>query len=175
MSTRTRRCVPWRGGQRMVRCDALSLTDQAIVTGGGQVGDEAVHDMLLLLPHEHLLALLQALADGDAVALLQVVEQMAQLTTDFAGAADSLISMLHQLAVHQLAPQASSLESELQAVTARISAADLQLYYQLALYGRRDLPLNPDLRAGFEMMLLRMAAFQLDAASAAPDAGKKKA
>lgn len=141
--------------------DALSLTDQAIVTGGGKVLDEAVQDMLGMLPHEHLLALITALAEGDAATLMSVVEQMAQLTTDFTAAADSLISMLHQLAVHQIVPQ-GSLDEDLQQLAEQMSTADLQLYYQLALYGRRDLPLNPDLRAGFEMMLLRMQAFQVD-------------
>lgn len=149
--------------------DALSLTDQAIVTGGGKVLDDAVQDMLGMLPHEHLLALVTALADDDAKALLATVEQMAQLTTDFSMAADNLISMLHQLAVQQVVPGQDELDADLVQLAERIAAADLQLYYQMALHGKRDLPLNPEPRAGFEMMLLRMLAFRLDnGRSAAP-------
>ncbi|MFI0400372.1 MAG: DNA polymerase III subunit gamma/tau [Thiolinea sp.] len=153
--------------------DALSLTDQAIVTGGGQISDESVQDMLGLLPSEHLYKLLQALAEDNAAALLAAVEQMAQLTTDFAAAADGLIALLHQLAVAQLVPphhdEANDLPVDL------FSAADLQLFYQMALYGRRDLPLNPDPRSGFEMMLLRMLAFRLDETKTAPTLKKKLA
>ena len=151
--------------------DALSLTDQAIVTGGGQISDESVQDMLGLLPSEHLYKLLQALAEDDVAALMAAVEQMAQLTTDFTAAADGLIALLHQLAVAQLVPphydEANDLPVDL------FSAADLQLFYQMALYGRRDLPLNPDPRSGFEMMLLRMLAFRLEDAKTAPTLKKK--
>ncbi|MEZ5536122.1 MAG: DNA polymerase III subunit gamma/tau [Thiolinea sp.] len=147
--------------------DALSLTDQAIVTGEGKVLDEAVQDMLGMLPHEHLLALLQALVSGDAEQVLSVIDGMAQLTTDFLQAADSLISLLHQLAITQIMPQ-DDLDADLKALAEQISSADLQLYYQMALYGRRDMPLNPDPRSGFEMLLLRMLAFQLDGQTKTP-------
>lgn len=151
--------------------DALSLTDQAIVTGGGQISDDSVQEMLGLLPNEHLYQLLAALAAGDAAAILAAVEQMAQLTTDFMTAADSLIALLHQLAVTQLVPQ--SFEQTLDLPVDLFSSADLQLFYQMALYGKRDLPLNPDPRSGFEMMLLRMLAFRLDDAKASPALKKK--
>ena len=140
--------------------DALSLTDQAIVTGGGSISDTSVQDMLGLLPQEHLINLVRALASNDAPQVMAVVEQMAQLTTDFSTAADSLISLLHQLAVEQIVPTGT--DGDLQQLAGSFAAADLQLYYQLALYGRRDLPLNPDPRSGFEMLLLRMLAFRLD-------------
>lgn len=148
--------------------DALSLTDQSIVTGAGKVLEDTVQDMLGMLPHEHLLSLVRALADGDAEALLAVVEKMAELTTDFTSAADSLISMLHQLALQQVVPQQEGVDVDLVKLAEVIPAADLQLYYQMALYGRRDLPLNPEPRAGFEMMLLRMIAFQLDTTTTSP-------
>ncbi len=147
--------------------DALSLTDQAIVTGEGKVQDQAVQDMLGMLPHEHLFALLKALQTNDAAEVLSVIEGMAQLTTDFLQAADSLISMLHQLAITQVVPQ-DGLDADLKLLAEQITSADLQLYYQMALYGRRDLPLNPDPRSGFEMLLLRMLAFQLDNQTKAP-------
>ncbi|WP_298609498.1 DNA polymerase III subunit gamma/tau [uncultured Thiothrix sp.] len=151
--------------------DALSLTDQAIVSGGGQISDTSVQDMLGLLPSEHLHKLLEALATNDAVALLAAIEQMAQVTTDFNTATDSLIALLHQLAVAQLVPQ--SIENPAELPTDLFSSADLQLFYQMALYGKRDLPLNPDPRMGFEMMLLRMLAFRLDDGKTSPTAKKK--
>lgn len=151
--------------------DALSLTDQAIVTGGGQISDASVQDMLGLLPSEHLHQVLESLASNDAAALLATVEQMAQITTDFNTAADSLIALLHQLAVAQLVPQ--SIEDSAALPTDLFSPADLQLFYQMALYGKRDLPLNPDPRTGFEMMLLRMLAFRLDDGKGSPIPKKK--
>ena len=153
--------------------DALSLTDQAIVTGGGQISDQSVQDMLGLLPSEHLHHLLQALARNDANALLVAIEQMAQVTTDFNTAADSLIALLHQLAVAQLVAQPLESETELAALIDLFTPADLQLFYQMALYGKRDLPLNPDPRSGFEMMLLRMLAFRLDDPKVSPTLKKK--
>ncbi len=140
--------------------DALSLTDQAIVAGAGTIQDEFVQDMLGLLPHEHLVCLLQAVADDDGARLLAIVEQMAQLTTDFVTAADSLIALLHAVAVQQVVanPQA---DADTAALAQMLTAADVQLYYQLALHGRRDLPLAPDPRSGFEMLLLRLLAFRL--------------
>ncbi len=156
--------------------DALSLTDQAIVTGDGKIVDDVVQGMLGMLPHEHLLTLLKALEAGDAVQILAIIDGMAQLTTDFLQAADSLISMLHQLAITQVVPQ-DDVDEDLQQLAEQVTSADLQLYYQMALYGRRDLPLNPDPRSGFEMLLLRMLAFQLDKptkTSVSSSAAKKK-
>ncbi|WGZ93508.1 MAG: DNA polymerase III subunit gamma/tau [Candidatus Thiothrix putei] len=141
--------------------DALSLTDQAIVAGGGAVSEDEVQDMLGLLPHEHLLALLQAIADDDGVGMLATVEQMAQLTTDFTAAADGFIALLHSIAVQQIVP-ADEADADIAQMAKLLSPADVQLYYQMALYGRRDLPLAPDPRGGFEMLLLRMLAFRLD-------------
>jgi DNA polymerase-3 subunit gamma/tau len=141
--------------------DALSLTDQAIVAGGGAVREEDVQDMLGLLPHEHLIGLLQSVVDDDGNRMLGIVEQMAQLTTDFTAAADSLIALLHSVAVQQVVA-ADDLDADVAALAKMLSVADVQLYYQMALYGRRDLPLAPDPRSGFEMLMLRMLAFRLD-------------
>lgn len=141
--------------------DALSLTDQAIVAGGGAVSEDDVQDMLGLLPHEYLIGLLQAVADDDGARMLTLVGQMAQLTTDFTAAADSFISLLHSIAVQQVVA-ADEADVDVAAMAKLLSPADVQLYYQMALYGRRDLPLAPDPRGGFEMLLLRMLAFRLD-------------
>ncbi|MFM2318915.1 MAG: polymerase subunit gamma/tau [Pseudomonadota bacterium] len=153
--------------------DALSLTDQAIVTGAGQINDKSVQDMLGLLPSEHLHRLLQALAENDAKALFATIEQMAQLSADFNTAADSLIALLHELAVAQLVAQPLGSDNEFVGLLDVLTPADLQLFYQMALYGKRDLPLNPDPRSGFEMMLLRMLAFRLDDPKASSTLKKK--
>jgi DNA polymerase-3 subunit gamma/tau len=141
--------------------DALSLTDQAIVAGAGAVSEDEVQDMLGLLPHEHLVSLMQSVADDDGKRLLQTVAQMAQLTTDFTAAADSLISLLHSVALQQVVASEEE-DADVAALAKLLSPADVQLYYQMALHGRRDLPLAPDPRSGFEMMLLRMLAFRID-------------
>lgn len=159
--------------------DALSLTDQAIVAGGGAVSEDDVQDMLGLLPHEHLVSLIQSIADDDGKRMLATVAQMAQLTTDFTAAADSLISLLHGVAVQQVIT-AEDADVDVAALAKLLSPADVQLYYQMALLGRRDLPLAPDPRSGFEMLLLRMLAFRLDEGQAqqtvtnSVDAEKKK-
>ncbi len=146
--------------------DALSLTDQAIVAGGGAVSEDDVQDMLGLLPHEHLVSLVQSIADDDGKRMLETVTQMAQLTTDFTTAADSLISLLHGVAVQQVVA-GDDVDADVAALAKLLSPADVQLYYQMALHGRRDLPLAPDPRGGFEMMLLRMLAFRIDDGKAA--------
>ncbi|WP_342610114.1 DNA polymerase III subunit gamma/tau [Thiothrix nivea] len=146
--------------------DALSLTDQAIVAGGGAVSEDDVQDMLGLLPHEHLVSLLQSVADDDGKRMLETVTQMAQLTTDFTMAADSLIALLHSVAVQQVVA-GEEVDADVAALAKLLSPADVQLYYQMALHGRRDLPLAPNPRSGFEMMLLRMLAFRIDDGKAA--------
>ena len=140
--------------------DALSLTDQAIVAGGGQIQAADVQDMLGLLPHEYLVGLVKAVLADDGQQLFAIIEQMAQLTTDFTAAADGLISLLHQIAVQQ-AVGLYAASAEVVELAQLLTPADTQLYYQLALHGRRDLPLNPDPRSGFEMLLLRLMAFRV--------------
>ena len=140
--------------------DALSLTDQAIVAGAGQIQAADVQDMLGLLPYEYLVGLVKAVLADDGQQLFAIIEQMAQLTTDFTAAADGLISLLHQIAVQQ-AVGLYAASAEMVELAQLLTPADTQLYYQLALHGRRDLPLNPDPRSGFEMLLLRLMAFRV--------------
>jgi len=156
--------------------DALSLLDQAIAFGGGEVRDAEVRDMLGGIAREHVFGLLDAVAGGDGRALLEAVAKVADQAPDFEGVLDDLISLLHQVALAQVVPEAlDSVESDaarLRALAERLAPEDVQLYYQIALMGRRDLPLNPNPQAGFEMVLLRMQAFRpvVDAVSA-PVAG----
>ena len=140
--------------------DALSLMDQAIAFGAGELKDNEVQDMLGGISHEHLFVLLEAVINGDGVAMLAGIEEMSSSTPDYEIAADTLISLLHQISVVQLVPEAEQDEDKVKHLATLIMPEDVQLYYQIALHGRRDLPLSPDPRSGFEMILLRMLAFR---------------
>ncbi len=144
--------------------DALSLLDQAIAFGGGSLCESDVRSMLGSIEQHHVLDLLTKLADGDAGALLTRIAQLAEQAPDFAGVLAELISTLHRIALAQAVPGAVDDEmADREAVLAlagRLSPEDVQLYYQIALIGRRDLPLAPTPRGGFEMVLLRMLAFR---------------
>ena len=144
--------------------DALSLLDQAIAYGGGRLSHEEVRSMLGTLERRRLHALLQALAAGDPQALLARVEDLADDSVDFDEALAELLSALQRIATIQFVPDFGALEEEdegcFRELAARLDREDVQLYYQIALLGRRDLPLSPDPRAGFEMTLLRMLAFR---------------
>ncbi|QIB51644.1 DNA polymerase III subunit gamma/tau [Pseudomonas sp. OIL-1] len=163
--------------------DGLSLTDQAIAFGNGALRVAEVRNMLGTIDHSQVFGLLETLARSDAKASLALVAELAEQGADFAGVLAELISTLQRLAVAQVVPEAidNSLGDQHRIVelAGQISAEDVQLFYQLALHGRRDLPLSPDPRGGFEMALLRMMAFKpgtlSDAAAppqAAPASGK---
>ncbi|MEJ2452440.1 MAG: DNA polymerase III subunit gamma/tau, partial [Gammaproteobacteria bacterium] len=144
--------------------DALSLLDQAIAYGSGKVENDDVRSMLGSIEQDHVLDLLNLLADEDAPGLLTRISQLAEMSPDFEGILAELISTLHRVALAQTAPGAidDSLgdREQILALTTRLSPEDIQLYYQIGLTGRRDLPLAPDARGGFEMVLLRMLAFR---------------
>ena len=144
--------------------DALSLLDQAIAYGGGRVAHEEVRAMLGTLDRGHLHALLEGIAAGDPEVLLRRVEDMAGDAVDFDDALAELISALQRIATLQVVPGAGGLEPEdagrFLDLAGRLGREDVQLHYQIALLGRRDLPLSPDPRGGFEMTLLRMLAFE---------------
>ncbi len=153
--------------------DALSLLDQAIAYGGGTLRTDDVRAMLGTLPRERLVGLLEALAAGDGAGLLGQVEELAEQCADFPGVLAELLVLLHRVALVRQVPGAIE-EDDRDAVAAlaeRLAPEDVQLFYQIALLGRRDLPLAPDPRAGFEMVLLRMLAFRPEdaPATAAPN------
>lgn len=152
-----------RGADGSMR-DGLSLLDQAIAFGGGRVEEAGVRTMLGTLPGDLTLDLLDALAAGDGARVLAEVERVASLTPDFEELLRELIALLHRLALLQQVPATLAPDdpdaARLQALAARLPAEDLQLYYQVALTGQGDLPLAPDPRAGFEMVLLRALAFR---------------
>jgi len=140
--------------------DALSLMDQAIAFGAGTLKTDDVTTMLGTISQDRLLILLNAIADGDGKRLLDTVEDMAGQVADFEAVADSLISLLHQVALLQAVPDCMVDEEHVQQLASRLAMEDVQLYYQIALNGRKDIPLSPDPRSGFEMLLLRMMVFR---------------
>ena len=153
--------------------DALSLLDQAIAFGDGRVTAEDVTQMLGDVPREHAYALLDALADGDAGQLLAQAARLAESVSDFGALLDDLCATLQRLAVQLAVPERVAEDADeqqrLAALGERLTPEDVQLYYQIALLGRRDLPLAPDPLSGFEMVLLRMHAFR-PALAGAPSA-----
>ncbi len=154
--------------------DALSLTDQAIAFSAGQVGEAVVRDMLGALDQTWLLRILDALADGDGPTLMTVVDEVAARSLSFTSALQELGALLHRIATLQLVPSAADApdeddvdadEAHLRVLARRLSPEDVQLHYQIAAHGRRDLPLAPDEVTGFSMTLLRMLAFRTEEAT----------
>ncbi len=143
--------------------DALSLSDQAIAYGNGQLQAETVQQMLGTLDHRQLYILLSLLATRNGALLMQQVGALAELAPDYDQLHVELASLLHRTAMWQLLgqqtdPTADDAE-ELQQLAEQIPPEELQLYYQIALNGRKELPLAPDGRSALEMTLLRMLAF----------------
>src|SRR5882757_9078091 len=154
--------------------DALSLLDQAIAYSGGQVSAQAVDQMLGLIDTTWLVQLVDALVARDAARLLALADAMAERSLSFSQALRDLASLLHRVALAQQVPpeaRGELLDADLLRLSQRLSAEEVQLYYQIALHGRNDLGLAPDEYAGFTMTLLRMLAFQPEIASSAPAAG----
>ena len=146
--------------------DALSLLDQAIAFGGGAVQEAEVRTMLGTIERGQVYAIVRALARRDGAALLAQVAQLAEQAADFDSALAELLSVLQRIAVAQTVPEAvddsyGDREVVMELATT-LSPEDVQLAYQIALIGRRDLPLSPDPRGGLEMVLLRMLAFRPD-------------
>ena len=144
--------------------DGLSLLDQAIVHAGGALDAASVNAMLGTVERAQVGALLDALADGDGAALLAEVEAMAVFSPDFGQVLEDLAIELHRLQLRQLVPglelEATGVDSD--GLAARLSPEVVQLWYQMAVNGRRDIGFAPSARAGFEMSLLRMFAFRPD-------------
>ena len=143
--------------------DALSLLDQAIAHGAGQVTDESVRAMLGTVGDEYLFALLDGLLAQDIHAMLAVAKQMDAGSFSFDGGLQELATLLHRIALAQFAPEALIDEAERARLTVYAQALDaefLQLAYQIAIHGRDELALAPDEYAGFVMTLLRLHAFR---------------
>jgi DNA polymerase-3 subunit gamma/tau len=168
--------------------DALSLLDQLIAFGGGRVAEADARAMLGTIDRGHIARVVEALARGDGAALIAQVKVLDSDAPDYDRALTELAAFLQRIAIVQIVPEAAAEDEEFDAEELRrlaeaISPEDAQLYYQIAIGGRRDLNMAPDPRLGFEMTLLRMLAFRPDgaqqpaadaarSATAAPGAGK---
>ncbi|MEN5038761.1 DNA polymerase III subunit gamma/tau [Stenotrophomonas sp. TWI1149] len=146
--------------------DGLSLLDQAIAYAGGALREDVVRAMLGTVDRTQVAAMLDALADGDGPRLLQTVALLAEFSPDWSGVLDALAEALHRIQVQQLVPGAATAGEgiDAEAFAQRLRPEVVQLWYQMALGGRRDLHLAPSPRAGFEMAVLRMLAFRPAAA-----------
>jgi DNA polymerase-3 subunit gamma/tau len=142
--------------------DALSLLDQGIAFGAGKVEGPAIAAMLGSIDRGHVLRMLEALARHDGAALLAEVEQLDERAPDYGAVLDEMLEALQRIAVLQLVGGRSDDEelAALAPLAKELGAEDAQLYYQIALNGRRDLPICRDPRVGFEMTMLRMLAFR---------------
>jgi DNA polymerase-3 subunit gamma/tau len=144
--------------------DALSLTDQAISFGNGKVTEADVRTMLGSIDQTLVYDVLTGLIAEDGAAILAGVNKLAEHSPDYSEVLGELIAVLHRIAIAQVVPEAidNSLgdRKQIYDFAQKIASEDIQLYYQTALLGRRDLPLSPDARSGLEMTLLRMLAFK---------------
>jgi DNA polymerase-3 subunit gamma/tau len=142
--------------------DGLSLLDQAIAYTGSQLTDAGVATMLGTVDRGRVGALLDTLSAGDGAALMAEVERLGEFSPDWDDVLEAVAEALHHIQVRQLVPDAS-IDADGVAIDALADALApelVQLWYQMALNGRRDLPLAPSPRAGFEMVMLRMLAFR---------------
>ncbi len=143
--------------------DALSLLDQAIAYGGGDVREAVVRTMLGAVDTEYVYRIVDALVADDGPALLAEVDAMASRSIAFASALEDLASLFHRIAVAQTVPQAAAAMDDagrVGALAARLTPEMVQLAYQICVQGRADLPLAPDEATGFSMTLLRLLAFE---------------
>ena len=144
--------------------DALSLTDQAIAFGSGKLIETDVRSMLGSVDLSFVYQLLEGVAAGDPAGLLAIVARMAEHAPDFESSTDELISLVHRVAVAQVVPEAIDNSwgdaERVASLASSITAEDAQLFYQIALNGKRDMAMAPEPRSGFEMLLLRMLAFR---------------
>jgi DNA polymerase III subunit gamma/tau len=142
--------------------DGLSLLDQAIAYTGGKLEEAGVNAMLGTVERAQVGELLAALAAGDGGKLIAEIEAMAQFSPDFGHVLEDVASELHRIQLYQLVPKFDDEPSRVDAAAfaQQLSPELVQLWYQMAVGGRRDLGMAPSPRAGFEMALLRMLAFR---------------
>lgn len=143
--------------------DALSLLDQAIAYAGGRVEDTAVREMLGVVDRRDLERILEGLAEGDGRALIAVADDMLSGNAPFERTLLDLAGLLQRIAVAQVGVTPDDDDGAAARWATRLAAEDLQVWYQIAIHGARDLPLAPDAHAGFTMTLLRLLAFRPEA------------
>jgi len=139
--------------------DALSLLDQAIVFSEGNIKLDEVNQLLGQVAQVELIGLLEALAAQDVQKLFVELSALHQRAPDYQQILAELINLLHQTAVVQAVPNWKQPKQNIQDLAKKFTPEEVQLYYQIALLGRKDLPLVPSAAQGFEMLMLRMHAF----------------
>ncbi|PXP73123.1 DNA polymerase III subunit gamma/tau [Salmonella enterica] len=144
--------------------DALSLTDQAIASGDGQVSTQAVSAMLGTLDDDQALSLVEAVVDANGERVMSLINEAAARGIEWEALLGEMLSLLHRIAMVQLSPAAlgsdmAAIEQRMRELARTVPPGDLQLYYQTLLIGRKELPWAPDRRMGVEMTLLRALAF----------------
>lgn len=144
--------------------DALSLTDQAIASGDGQVSTQAVSAMLGTLDDDQALSLVEAMVDANGERVMSLLNEAAARGIEWEALLVEMLSLLHRIAMVQLSPAAlgsdmAAIEQRMRELARTVPPGDLQLYYQTLLIGRKELPWAPDRRMGVEMTLLRALAF----------------
>ncbi|EMY9118562.1 DNA polymerase III subunit gamma/tau [Salmonella enterica] len=144
--------------------DALSLTDQAIASGDGQVSTQAVSAMLGTLDDDQALSLVKAVVDANGERVMSLINEAAARGIEWEALLVEMLSLLHRIAMVQLSPAAlgsdmAAIEQRMRELARTVPPGDLQLYYQTLLIGRKELPWAPDRRMGVEMTLLRALAF----------------
>ncbi len=143
--------------------DGLSLLDQAIVYGNGKVPTEDVRVMLGTVAQQPVDDILSALAQGDAAAILDKINEIANLAPDFSDVLQQILQVLHRVALVQQIPAAVDHDFDadmIAALSSGLTPEDVQLFYQIGLMGQKDLDLAPDPQSGFEMVMLRMLTFR---------------
>jgi len=151
--------------------DALSLLDQLIAFGGGQAGEAQARAMLGTISRDHVVRIAELLAAADSAALLRCAQSLEEFAPDYAQVLDELAALLVRIGFKQAVSDYEGDELYAPELLERLARAltpeDVQLFYQTAIIGRRDLGLAPEPRVGFEMTLLRMIAFRPAAESSA--------
>ena len=150
--------------------DALSLLDQSIAYGGGEIQQETVSTMLGAISRDGLVKILQALISQNAEQLLQQSRLLIERNPDYQRICEDLLSLFHQMALYRssaaVEPEDPMIQEQLKQLAAEVGADEIQLYYQIVLQGRKDLEITPDQGLGFEMLMLRLLAFTPDTVTA---------
>ncbi len=156
--------------------DALTLVDQAISYCEGSIVASGVVEMLGVPPQKQIYELLKGMASRSIAEILGLIREISEQTPDYAHTLDSLLSTLHRIAIAQVEPRAVDNSygdmSQILELASLLSAEDVQLYYQMGVKGREDLRLSAEVRAAFEMLLIRMLVFSPNYVEPVIDAGE---
>lgn len=143
--------------------DALTLVDQAISYCQGKITADAIVEMLGIPEQQQVYALLNAMESGNIKQVIKIVHEMIERTPDYIRTLDSLLSVLHRIAIAQVLPEAADNsfgdKQQILDLALKLTAEDVQLYYQMGLKGREDLRLSGEMQSAFEMLILRMMVF----------------